>query len=516
MPSALTAMVDSELLWTRGWGNNNNTFATLNLQFMRAITTFRMLMCCAALLMLSNACSRNPLYNNDSGARLKFSTDTLLFDTVFTTVGSATRVLKVYNPTSGTLLLSEIRLAGGNASAFRLNIDGLKAPVATRVEIEPGDSLYVFAAVTVQPNNVNSPLVVADSILFTLNGQRQQVNLVAWGQDAHYIRGTSRLGSLRYKIVAGADVDTSWTAEKPIVVYGYAVVDSAGTLRIPAGARVHFFRNSGLWVYRGGRLLVEGTQAQPVTFQGTRLEADYRDLAGQWDRIWINEGAASRINWAIIRNAFIGIQAETLIGRYEPDDTFLEIYNTKILNMSGAGILTRLFTIKAVNNLIANCGGYCAALTLGGAYEFRQCTFANFWTYPIRKTPAVLLNNYNNAGSYPLSQADFYNCLVVGSNEEELLLDPAPNSAAFSYAFKNCHLRVKSDFTLTSAFTSCAKNTLLNDKDFFTDPENWKYSLKDNSPAIGFGDASHILPAFTSDLEGNPWKTPPSAGCFEK
>lgn len=504
------------IAYGNGSGNNNNTFASLNLQFMRALYFLRLLTCCIALLLLSNACRRTPLYNTDEGARLRFSSDTLLFDTVFTTVGSATRVLKVYNPTSSTLLLSEIRLAGGNASAFRLNIDGLKAPVATRVEIEPGDSLYVFAAVTVQPNNVNSPLIVADSILFTLNGQRQQVNLVAWGQDAHYIRGTNRLGNLRYKIVAGTNADTSWSADKPIVVYGYAVVDSAGTLRIPAGARVHFFRNSGLWVYRGGRLLVEGTQTQPVNFQGTRLEADYRDLAGQWDRIWINEGAASRIKWAIIRNAFIGIQAETLIGRYQPDDTFLEIYNTKILNMSGAGILARLFTIKGVNNLVANCGGYCAALTLGGAYEFRQCTFANFWTYPIRKTPAVLLNNYNNSGSLPLSQADFYNCLIVGSNEEELVLDAALNASPFSYAFKNCQLRVKADFTLTSAFASCAKNVLTNDRDFFTDSENSKFSLKDNSPAIGFGNAAHVLPEFSSDLEGNPWKSPPSAGCFEK
>lgn len=483
---------------------------------MRVLTIFRLLICCAALLMLGASCRRTPLFNTDSGARLKFSTDTLLFDTVFTTVGSATRVLKVYNPTSGTLLLSEIRLAGGSSSAFRLNIDGVKAPVASSVEIEPGDSLYVFAAVTVQPNNANSPLVVADSILFTLNGQRQQVNLVAWGQDAHYIRGTNRLGNLRYKIVAGANTDTSWTADKPIVVYGYAVIDSAGTLRIPAGARVHFFRNSGLWVYRGGRLLVDGTQTQPATFQGTRLEADYRDLAGQWDRIWINEGAASRINWAIIRNAFIGIQAETLIGRYQPDDTFLEIYNTKILNMSGAGILARLFTIRGVNNLIANCGGYCAALTLGGAYEFRQCTFANFWSYPIRKTPAVLLNNFNDAGSYPLSQADFYNCLILGSNEAELLLDQAQNGSAFSYSFNNCQLRVKPDFTLGTAFVGCAKNTLSDDRNFFVDPTNGKYTLKDNSPAIGFGSATNILPGFSADLEGNPWKTPPSSGCFEK
>lgn len=45
-------------------------------------------------------------------------------------------------------------------------------------------------------------------------------------------------------------------------------------------------------------------------FQGARLDYDYREIAGQWDRIWINEGATSNINYAEIKNAFIGLQLE--------------------------------------------------------------------------------------------------------------------------------------------------------------------------------------------------------------
>jgi hypothetical protein len=32
----------------------------------------------------------------------------------------------------------------------------------------------------------------------------------------------------------------------------------------------------------------------------------------QWDRIWINENTRNIINHAVIKNAFIGIQAEIL------------------------------------------------------------------------------------------------------------------------------------------------------------------------------------------------------------
>ena len=39
----------------------------------------------------------------------------------------------------------------------------------------------------------------------------------------------------------------------------------------------------------------------------------FQDDYEQWDRIWINEGTQDNIiNYAIIKNAFIGIQAEIL------------------------------------------------------------------------------------------------------------------------------------------------------------------------------------------------------------
>ena len=61
-----------------------------------------------------------------SKENLTFSVDTIVFDTVFTTVGSTTKQFKIYNPSSKSIQIDEIELMGGDQSPFRLNVDGEK------------------------------------------------------------------------------------------------------------------------------------------------------------------------------------------------------------------------------------------------------------------------------------------------------------------------------------------------------------------------------------------------------
>ena len=59
-------------------------------------TTFSVLFLICLLIFFS--CKKEDhILNSSSNLSLSFSKDTLLFDTVFTTVGSATRSFKVYN-----------------------------------------------------------------------------------------------------------------------------------------------------------------------------------------------------------------------------------------------------------------------------------------------------------------------------------------------------------------------------------------------------------------------------------
>ncbi|HTX89370.1 MAG TPA: hypothetical protein VMC08_10300, partial [Bacteroidales bacterium] len=138
----------------------------------------------AAGFLFLFSCRKSEKIDTSPGIRLAFSADTVYFDTVFATIGSVTQQLRVYNENDQKVRISTIQLAGGESSYYRLNIDGIAGLTVNDVDIPAHDSIFIFVKVTVDPSNQNNPLVIADSILFTLNGSQQNVKLVAWGQDA--------------------------------------------------------------------------------------------------------------------------------------------------------------------------------------------------------------------------------------------------------------------------------------------------------------------------------------------
>jgi hypothetical protein len=444
-----------------------------------------------------SSCKKD-IIDEDPGIQLSFSQDTVFFDTVFTSIGSVTKYLTVRNTSNSRVRISSINLAGGSSSFYQLNIDGEAANEATDLEIAANDSLFIFIRTTIDPTDVNSPFVVSDSILFLTNGNQQKVQLVAWGQNAHYILADTYIpGFPKFKIVAGENETVTWTGHKPYVIYGYAVVDSTGMLEITKGANIHFHNNGGLWVYKGGTLKVRGEADSVVTFQGDRLEPFYRDLPGQWDRIWLNESAQDHeINYAVIRNGFIGLQPETFSSQMGGK---LILSNTIIENMTGFGILTRYFDMIAYNNVVTNCGQYLVALTWGGDYDIRHCTFANYWSQSVRVTPSFVLNNFftdqdNNIYAFDFN-AYFGNCILYGRNNEEMLYS-FDEGASYDYFLESCLLQTEEDFTDPAHFANC-----LNDKDtIFLDYMNNDYSLDTLSAAIDKGNPQ-VLTGFPFDLQ---------------
>lgn len=422
----------------------------------------------AALMMLGlslfSSCKKSDDLETGGDIQLNFSADSLVFDTVFTTVGTATRTFMVYNPHDKRVKISSIRLAGGSASPFQINVDGNPSTFVENVEVDAKDSLYVFVRARIDPNNQNSPLVVSDEVIFETNGNVQDVDLVAWGQDAHYILADQQIGSIKYKIVAAENENITWTNDKPYVVYGWAVVDSTAQLNIDPGVNIHFHKGSGLWIYKDGCIKVNGTAEAPVTFQGDRLESYYDNLSGQWDRIWVNEGSRdNEFNWAVIKNGTIGIQAQTLdqgLGNK------MALRNCRIENMDGFGLFSRFYQIEAGNTLVANCGVHAVYLSTGGHYDFRHCTIGNYWNGSIRQSPSLRLSNYyveqtaqgNQVYLGDLQTAYFGNCIVYGNNQEELLMDAHPeNAAQFEYHFESSLLRTELPLT-DDHFEACIGN----------------------------------------------------------
>jgi hypothetical protein len=463
---------------------------------------------------------RKDRFLDDPSARLSFSQDSVLFDTVFTTIGSSTRNFRVRNPHNSRIRISSIFVEGGEASPFFLNVDGSPGRSFSDVEIAPNDSIYIFVQVNVNPNNGNSPLIIGDNIHFVVNGTDQKVALEAWGQDAYYHYPTDAFkfqdGSyFKYSLISrDTMVDTVWKKDKPHVIYGYLVVDEHQKLTIEAGVRVYLNYKSGLWVFQGGQLKVLGQKGNEVIFQGARREKDYADEPGQWDRIWINEGSDDNvIDYAIIKNGFIGVQAELLDG-----DNFLlkpgklRITNTVIQNMSLWGLYAVAFRVDGGNNVISNCQEHSLNLTLGGVYNFHHCTFANYWNKEkAREKPAVNLNNYSETQVIPFSYY-FGNCIIDGRRENELNVDlKSTDSVQLLYKFSNCWMKTTVNTNDARFFANVKKGTTLS----YKNSDNYEFQpTAGETQVTGFNSADAIsdMGKYPKDILGTPRRSVAAGG----
>jgi hypothetical protein len=206
-----------------------------------------------------SACN-DEIFSSNPKYKLSFSTDTLTFDTIFTTLGSATSKIMIYNRNNVALKISNLGLAGGKNSSFRINVDGsLNANNQFNdIEIRAKDSMYIFVAVTVDPTSSNSPIFIQDSLVFQTNGVFQNVKLQAYGQDMKILRNKYILN------------DTTLTSEKPYLVYGYVAIDTAKTLTLNPGCKLYFHNNANMIVY--GNLKANGTAENPILMRGDRLD----------------------------------------------------------------------------------------------------------------------------------------------------------------------------------------------------------------------------------------------------
>lgn len=428
-------------------------------------------------------------------------------------MGSITKQLKIYNREDNSLLISKIALAKGSSSPYQINVDGKAGITFYDIEIPSGDSIFIFIRITIDPTDENSPMVVQDSLLFELNENLQDVDLYAWGQDAHFIMPNQTIAGLPpLNIIAKEGETIYWTKEKPYVIVGYAVVDSTANLIVEAGTRIHFYNNSGLWIYKGASIQSNGTLEDPVIFQGTRLDEGYKELPAQWDRIWINESDVNSVfNYTIIRNGTIGIQAETI---NESMGNKLVLNNTQILNMSGWGIFTRFYKIEANNILVANAGSSLLNLTTGGNYSFKNSTFGNYWSYGVRKDPLLHLSNYYIIPSVTgdlvyagnMESAYFGDCIFYGPLEEEILIDPYPGTEnELPYLFDHCLLKTTVGISLQQ------ESSFINEDPLFIDPYDGNFHLDTLSAAINRG----IMMGNPFDLDGVERDANPDLGAFE-
>lgn len=310
------------------------------------------------------SCERDYMFRGGEEG-IMFSSDTVMFDTIFTSIGSATRNFRVINPYDTDLTIDLIKLAGGEDSKFRININGIPDPEVRDVHLRAGDSIYIFAEVTINPGGSSDPsFVVTDSVIFQTKERVQSVKLVAYGQDVVLLRKKT-LGTQTLK------------ADKPYLIYDWLIVDSASVLTIEEGAELYFYQGASLVVSHGASLKVMGTRENPVLFTGSRLEEWYQDKPGQWNGISLMPGSKNHeINYAIIKNATVGLSVDSvgLKGGLP-----LRLSNTRIEHVSQQGLVAQASSIIADNCLFGDAGSASVALTYGGYYKFYHCTIVNYY-----------------------------------------------------------------------------------------------------------------------------------------
>ena len=485
---------------------------------------------CLLLLLLSLflAFCQKEKFTTDTADKLEFSTDTLRFDTTFTELGSATRILKIYNRHDQSIRVSKIYLEKGADSRFNLNVDGNAGDSHENLEIAPHDSLYVFAEVTINPDQPPgaSPFVLDENVVFETNGNVQTVVLEAWGQNAVYL--PSRFGAggvVGYGCDGGEWV---WDDPRPYVIYGILVIDDC-TVRIPAGARIHvhgglakevtdtavYRYNDGFIAFTGkGRLIVEGTLEKPVIFESDRLEPEFDDEPGQWTGIWLQSGTTGhRLEHCIVRNSIIGVRVDSA--------TDLTLRNSQIYNTAASGLIGIHAKIDAENCLFYGNTGFSIQLEYGGEYNFTYCTAASYGVdgEALRMGNALCLDEFcSNFVSYPL-KARFRNCIFTGGRADQItLFDRVDDPAQFDYLFQNCIVRVR-DLLDANAYPDflnyCQPCLNAESQDtIFIDPNKDMYRL-DTLHSIANRYAVPV-PGLDKDLDGKLRDAlKPDAGAYE-
>jgi hypothetical protein len=461
------------------------------------------------IVLITIASCRKRDINTDSSASLNFSTDSIAFDTVFSRFDtnnaplSTTKTLKIYNPYN-SVIYTDIRLMGGAASVYRINIDGISADHISQYKIGPKDSLYLFVQVTPRIANPGNPLFVEDSILFTTNGNTQKVHLVAWGQDAHYLKDSV------------IDYDAIWSDKtRPYVIWNSVLVTTGKKLTIDKGVKVCSHVGSNIYIQ--GTLVISGTSLEPVVLQGDRLEKNLDDVPNQWWGVRLLPGAKDNIiTNAVIKNAVIGVEIDSVKVNANPN---LRMSNTVIRTMSSSCITAYSATATFTNCAFFDAGQLCAFAQYGGDYSFTYCTIANPHCLNFQSNyPAFYLGNsdYNvldAAGNVVQVIPSFLkfnikNSIIYGqsTNDEEFTIYDGGRQLNVSGTVNNCMIRTK-------IIGLDVNGNIINKDPHFKDMCKYNYQLDSISPAIKTGLA---IPGINADITGKPRTDPPCIGAYER
>lgn len=472
------------------------------------------------LFLLGLVSCRETMVSDDPRLMLRFSHDVVLFDTVFTTIGSSTKRVMVYNPNENVLCIDQVSMREGKN--FRINLDGENNMDELRnITVRGGDSLFMFVRVYIDPLDEDNPVLVEDYIAFSVNGNIQKISLQAYGQNVEKVRNKS--GLVVYQ-------DLTLTNKKPYLFYDTVAV--AGNLTIQAGATIYMHEGAMLYAY--GNVTAQGTKESPIIFRGDRTDmlfdsVPYRMASGQWNGIYLihpNDYPTPTytLDYVDILSGSIGLYSYS-----EKTDTAhcpkLTLKNSRIHNHSIYGLVLQNVNAEVVNCEISNCASYCVYLA-GGKHDFVHNTIASYYGYPYTNlnihqnivaddVAAVYINNLSKNTAKTISS--FTNCIITGGREQSLMV-ATPLPEYYEGRFEGNYLRSDSlnkAFAANNVYASKSDTAVFRNIYYlYKKYHYYDFHLDSLSPARGIGDSVAAI-SYPQDREGLQRKAKPDAGCYE-
>lgn len=434
------------------------------------------------LLILSAlvACEDDDNFSTASGLRLTFGVDTLKMDTVFSRSASSTYSFWVYNKNTDGLRLSNVRLAKGNQTGFRVNVDGsyldnANGSLVNDLEVRRKDSILVFVELTPADARQQEPRLVEDDLVFSLeSGTVQKVNLRAWAWDAE--RWDHRTFQR----------DTTIIATRPVIVYGPLTVADGVTLTLK-NTTLYFHDQAGINVY--GTLVTDS-----CLLRGDRLDRmfsylPYDRVSGQWGGIrFFETSTANSLTDTEIRNTGdYAILCDS--SAFDACQLRLDMLRCVVHNGEGTGIACRNANIRLQACQITNMGGDCVAIE-GGQAQIHRCTLAQFYPFDGDRGAALLFSN-----ALPLQQLFCDSSIITGYESDVVMGIQTDTTHVFEYRFMHSLLRTPKVVTADSVrFTNILwespKDSIQGTRHFrLIDEQNliYDFHLDSLSTAQGYG-----------------------------
>ena len=454
--------------------------------------------------------------SDDPSLTLTFSCDKLTFDTVFTEQGSSMGQIMVYNRNKNAVVVDRVWLTNGKA--FHANVDG-EADLSrlTHLQINGGDSLFVFIRADIDPTNQDTPIIFSDRLNFHLtNNSTHGVGIEAYGQDAIRI---GRQGCGR--------TDTSsitFKAAKPYLIFDTLVVGN--TLKINPGARIYM--HSGACIYALGNVSAKGTKDQPIIIRGDRLDylfehVPYLYAGGSWNGIYLqaDKKQTYELHYMDILSGNVGLYC---MSTYEGALPSLIMDGCRIHNHTLYGLVLLRVNALVSNTEISNCASYCVYCS-GGTHLFYHTTVASYFgATDVRiqsavkeETSAVFIDNLSKTEP---TNTSFYNSIITGYRANQLVV-ATPFDQYYTGTFIGNYLKTDSlkmpNAKNNTYWKSSEKNPVFRNTYFkYREYVYYDFQLDSLSPARQIADSLTAVP-YPTDRNGvsRAKIAHPDAGCYQ-